>query len=158
MRNEGERMSENTKPLKWHKFLIYFSLWAGAVLLALGGVAFIAGTVYGKIGDRIYQVFPVMRFVDIVYGLVLIGVAGYMIYTRYQLAGFKQGASQKLLLLLVLSPVLKWGYAVIISAVTGIAITEIQAGGSFIGELVVTAISVWLNKIYYNKRADLFVN
>ncbi len=151
-------MTENTKPMKWHKFLIYFWLWAIAVLLVLGGISFIAGKVYGEIGDRIYQAFPVMRFVDIAYGLVLIAAAVYMIYTRFQLAGFRKGAPQKLLLLLALSPVLEWGYQLILSAVTGVPITVIHSAGSFIGELIGTAIAIWLHKIYYDKRAELFVN
>ncbi|MBQ6972984.1 MAG: hypothetical protein IJP86_11610 [Synergistaceae bacterium] len=151
-------MSDNTKPLRWHKFLVYFSLWAGAVMLVLSGAAFIAGTVYGEMGDRVYQAFPVMRSVDIVYGLVLIGVAVYVIYTRFQLAGFRQGAPQKLLVLLALSPVLEWGYQFVLSAITGVPITEIHSGGSFIGELIGTAIGIWLHKIYYGKRKELFVN
>lgn len=151
-------MTENTKPLKWHNFLIYFLLWAGAVMLVLGGATFIAGKVYGKIGDRIYQALPAMRFVDIAYGLVLVCVAVYMIYTRFQLAGFKQGAPNKLLILLALSPVLGWGYLLTVSAVTGVSITQLHSGGSFIGELIGTAIGIWLHKIYYDKRAELFVN
>ena len=154
----AELMTENIKPLRWHKFLIYFSLWIGAAGLLLGGIGFIAGTVYGEMGDRIYQAFPVIRFVDIAYGLVLIGVAVYIIYTRFQLAGFRQGAPQKLLILLALSPVLEWGYQLILSAVTGVPITEIHSGGSFIGELIGTAIGIWLHKVYYGKRKELFVN
>ena len=151
-------MTENTKPMKWHKFLIYFSLWAGAVLLVLGGISFIAGKVYGEMGARIYQAFPAMRFVDIAYGLALIGVAAYMIYTRFQLAGFREGAPQKLLILLALSPVLEWGYFLLVSAVTGVSITQIRSGGGFVGELIGAVIGIWLHKIYYGKRAELFVN
>lgn len=151
-------MSDNVKPLKWHKFLIYFWLWAGAILIVLGAVAYITGAVYGELKDKLYQVFPVIQGIDIVYGIVLIGIATYVTYIRFQLAGFKQGAPKKLLAMFVLSIVVKWVYTLIISAVMGIPFTQIQSGASLIGELIGTGVNIWLHKIYYDKRAELFVN
>ncbi len=72
---------ETTTPaygMKWHKFLVNFSLWAGAVLNLIMGFACLAE------GAPLY-------------GLVLIGAAAYAIYVRFQLAKFKKNAYMHLL-------------------------------------------------------------
>lgn len=64
--------------MKWHNFLIYFSLWAGAILNALiGVVCFTEGM-------------PL-------YGVVLIGAAVYTVFVRFQLANLKKNAYKHLL-------------------------------------------------------------
>ena len=64
--------------MKWHKFLVNFSLWAGAVLNLIMGFACLAE------GAPLY-------------GLALIGAAAYSIYVRFQLAKFKKNAYKHLL-------------------------------------------------------------
>ncbi len=73
--------TENTTAaygMKWHNFLVYFSLWAGAVLNFVMGAA------------CLFEGAPL-------YGLVLIGAAAYAIYSRFQLASFKKNAYKHLL-------------------------------------------------------------
>ena len=151
-------MNENTMPLKWHKFLIYFSLWVDAIQTLRYSVAFFTGAVYGEVGRRFYQVFPAMQLVDGTYGLVLVGVSAFQIYTRFQLAAFKRNAPQKLLILSALSPVIQWPYLIILSTVTGVALSNVHSLSRFISELAGAVIFVVLNKIYYDKRKELFVN
>lgn len=151
-------MNENTMPLKWHNFLIYFSLWVGAILTLGYSAAFFTGSVYGEVGRRFYLVFPVMQWVDIAYGLVLVGISAFQFYTRFQLAAFRRGAPQKLLILFALSPIIQWPYMIVLSIVTGVSLSHIQSLSRFISELAGAVLFVVLNKIYYDKRKDLFVN
>jgi len=64
--------------LKWHNFLVYFSLWAGAVLNFIMGIACMAEGAH-------------------LYGLALIVAAFYGVYTRFRLANFKKNAYKHLL-------------------------------------------------------------
>ena len=58
MDNFGQYNSPQNPPspdsfkLKWHKFLIYFALWAGALVNAGSAVQCISGTVYGSESAR----------------------------------------------------------------------------------------------------------
>ncbi len=64
--------------MKWHKFLVNFSLWLGAILNFVMGAA------------CMFEGAPL-------YGIVLICAAAYSIYVRFQLANFKKNAYKHLL-------------------------------------------------------------
>ena len=72
------RTDASSYGMKWHKFLVNFSLWLGAALNAALGVVFMADGV------------PF-------YGLVLLYAAVYTIFVRFQLANFKVNAYKHLL-------------------------------------------------------------
>lgn len=160
-------MSENTKPLRWHKFMIYFGLWAGALACIVEAVQFFSGSMYGAMRDNFYQAFPSLRWVDIAYGLSLIGLSTYGIYTRYQLAGFKKGAPKKLLSLYAAMAVAFLAY---ILCYAGIMTQQLISLGHtdaaeqiwyFVGksfwQLFPMLIVFLINKVYYGKRTELFV-
>ena len=55
-------------PMKWFKFLIYFSLFAGAALNLINGITTILGTQYGEHAELVYATFGSLRTFDIVCG------------------------------------------------------------------------------------------
>ena len=67
--------------MKWYKFLVYFLLWAGALLNGINGILTLTGRHYdiasGSSGtsDTIYTVFPTMQVFDIITGILVIGIA-----------------------------------------------------------------------------------
>lgn len=63
---------------KWHNFLIYFSLWIGAFLNALFGLACLLEG-------------------EFLFGILSVGIAAYTIFARFQLANFKVNAYNHLL-------------------------------------------------------------
>ena len=161
-------MMENTKPLKWHNFLIYFGLWAGSALSLLAAAGYFTGAVYGGAEEVIYQAFPVLKWLDIAYGLLIVGLSAYGIYTRYQLAGFKKGAPKKLLSLYAAMCAVFLAYTLcsagimthrLISLGQSDAAEKVWffAGKSF-WQLLPMLIMFIANKVYYGKRAELFVN
>lgn len=96
--------------MKWHKFLICFSLWAAAVLNVILGVAAIANGA-------------------LLYGIVLIGAAAYTIFTRYQLANLKANAYKHLLatqLIVSIANVILLGFdfSTVCSSITAICINH----------------------------------
>ena len=146
---------ENYK-LKWHKFLIYFALWLGA--LANAGTAFgcIAGTAYEGKSEQVYALYSQLRAVDLIWGIVLLALAANMIYVRFQLAGFRIGAPRKLSILYIANLVCSTGYLLAVSAVTHMSLSSIMSDVAV--NLFGSILMLFINQNYYNKRLELFIN
>lgn len=151
---------EPTFSMKWYKFLIYFLLFFAALLNLANGVNYITGRIYevqtnGEVNaDMVYLVYEALKPVDVVFGLAMIGVAAFAIYTRMKLAKFKADGPNCLYILYAAGAILTLIYNIVAFIVTGE--TQIITGemvGSFIGSGVVIA----LNYVYFNKRKALFV-
>ncbi len=150
------------RPLKWHKFLIYFSLWLSAVFVCLRGAGFIALGILGDESSSFFQI-PAVKTVNIVYGAIYIAIAVYHIYTRYQLARFRAGAPKHLLILYVIIPVTEFAYPPLTFIAAGLPVSFLfqdpaRLIGNIIGAVVGTWLVCYLNKIYYDKRKELFIN
>ena len=52
---------QNTLPMNWHKFLVYFGLWAGAVLNLINGFLLLTGSHYGDEKELVYYFFPKLK-------------------------------------------------------------------------------------------------
>ena len=158
----SEIMTENTKPMNWHKFLIYVGLWAGALNNLWGAGQFFSGSVYGEMQNSFYQTFPALQWLNIAWAVVMIALAAYQIYTRFQLAGFKAGAPGKLLSIYVMNGASDVLYVVLFAVITGISLTQPDNAETILarlaGRLIAVAIMFFINKVYYGKRAELFVN
>ena len=156
------QMKESSAPtpenyeLKWHKFLIYFALWASAVMNVVSSIAYFTGSIYGNSARQVYNHFGGMRTLDVIMGLLLLGIAGFSIYVRFQLAGFKTGAPKKLEYLYIANVAIPLLYLLAASSVTGLSFTDLASGtwGSLAGSVVM----IFVNRTYYGKREALFVN
>lgn len=140
------------KPMGWFKFLIYFSLWAGAILNIISGLStFISVVTYST-----YSLFPGQIAVDVIYGIVCILLGVYTIVTRFQLARFRKNAPMMLHSIYILSIAFSVIYLIATSAVTMIPLSQFlnaQMIGSFGGSIAMIVINV----IYFGKRSDMFV-
>lgn len=147
-------------PMKWHKFLIYFSLWAGAVLDLLNAVRLFTGMTYTQSGlslDYVYRAYPALKTVDVVFAIFFVGLAVFTIYTRFQLAGYKTGAPGKLISLYIVGFVVAIAYSMAIASVLKVSISDV-IGSDMLGSIIGSVVMVAANKVYYGKRAHLFVN
>lgn len=149
--------SPNDYQLKWHKFLIYFALWAGALLNAATGVRYITGNIYGANVSAVYNRFPGLKTVDVVMGLLCIALAAYMLVVRFQLAGYKTGAPNKLVSLYLINAGINLVYLFAASASTGLSLSDL-IDATFWTSVIGSAAYALINKNYYDKRAALFVN
>ena len=143
--------------LKWHKFLIYFALWAGAVLNVINGVRILTGSAYGNDTDAIYNAFASLQTIDILHGLLMVALGFYQIYVRFQLAGFRSGAPGKLSAMYLITLALNILYLLIVSGVTGIKLGEFM-NTNVICAFIESIVFLFINKAYYGKRSHLFVN
>ncbi len=162
-------MSENNYPsapspddysMKWHKFLIYFALWLSAVLNIVSAFGYFTGSAYNASGasaSRVYSTFPGLKGVDIFMGICLLAIGVMALVTRFALAGYKQNGPKMLLILYGINLVVPVLYLILASTTTGLSIAQLT-GTSTWTSLITSLVMIFANKVYYDKRAALFVN
>lgn len=149
---------EHYQPMKWYKFLIYFLLFASAVVNVLTAITLLTGSIYSSQGvsaSMIYDYYgETLKFVDIGYALALIALAVFAVHTRFQLAGFKKGSPTLLYVLYAATTGLTLLYELAVFVLFDIQIEM----ASMIGSVIGVVIHIWLNSIYFKKREWMFVN
>lgn len=146
--------------MNWYKFLIYFALFAGAVVNGINAIRFLTGLVNGSSSEAefLYSFFPSWKTVDIIVGLLLLVLVALSIYTRFRLSGYYKNGPTCLYLtygLAALSNIVYLlGVAVVISG-TGISVTDLKIAPT-VASIVVSVVMIVINVVYFNKRKQLF--
>lgn len=155
--------------MKWFKFLIYFSLFAGCVLNFITGFQALTGTQYSGYSADIYEAIPALQSADTFYGLALIVLAVYVLITRFVLAGYHRAGPAMYLFYLVACIMVVFIYSIMLSGIepttikisTGLwsyveytySFSWTQTGGSILANIILLI----CNAIYFNKRKELFI-
>ena len=147
----------------WFKFIIYFQLFATAIVSLYNAYAFITGEIYAVFGGSpkmVFSRFPSLKTVGIVCGLLYLVTAVGAIYTRFRLAGFKKNGPMMYFavigVIILATAIYMFG---VISAVSkvGIPASKVVNSNSY-GVLAGYIALIVVNIIYFNKRRKLFVN
>ena len=148
-------------PMKWYKFLIYFSLFAAAVINIISGLAAITGGQYGVDTELIYKNVPGLQTIDVLYGIALIGMGILALVTRSQLKNFRVNGPKLVSVLYGAGGAVSLIYVIAVST----AMQNSLLGSfynpdysSYIVNLITTVVVLICNIIYFNKRKHLFVN
>lgn len=144
-------------PMKWWKFLVYFLLFIVAVVQVIGGIRRMTGSDYGELAYAVYYAYDGLKMVDIIYGLYFFGVAAWAIFTRQNLYRFKKNGPKMLLILYVIIAMGTILYLILYSSITGFSIGELW-GLSDIAIVINAIVMISVNKVYFDKRASMFVN
>jgi len=152
--SQGSYTAQPAAPFSmgWHKFLIYFALWAGALMNVVNGLSSVGD-------DTLYSRIDGLESLNLIYCLVLIALAALCVVTRFQLAGFKRMGPRLLLGLYAANLAVSFLYMVM-------AYTLMQNSGVYISASALMSGANWAlpivmiiaNYVYYKKRAALFVN
>ena len=156
-------------PMAWYKFLIYFSLFAGAVLNAVSGIMSLTGANYHEDGsdysEVFYKFFPGLQTVDIIFGILCIALAAFGIYVRFRLSGYCANGPKMLSLLYTAVAAMNVVYLIALYIViSGSAIgdrvdfSEIVNVGAIVSNSAVSIAMIGINKKYFDNRKELFVN
>lgn len=149
--------ADMTYGMKWFKFLIYFALFAGAVLNVVQGVLFLTGANYEGAAELVYAVFSDLEIVDKGCGIALIVLAVLQIITRFRLAGFKRGAGGLVMLCYAAIAVIETAYiAGFAASVPEYVFESVDISGAA-GSIVISVVMLIVNATYFSKRKALFV-
>ncbi len=143
-------------PMKWFKFLIYVSLILTGVGNIYIGYATFNGSLYGDadVAAQVYALYSGLQVIDKIYGLALVVFGVCALYVRQQMARYRRQAPKRLLILYTISILLSVVYLVLVMFATGMNTFDLET----LGSLGVSALMVFVNKIYFDKRNHLFVN
>ncbi|MBR6704720.1 MAG: zinc ribbon domain-containing protein [Lachnospiraceae bacterium] len=140
-------------PMKWHKFLCYFSLWLSAVLNIVFGFLYLS-----EEASLVDAYVPELETPNGVYGIFAILIGILCAVTAILLLKFKKNGPRILHFTLLNSAVgnvviMVWVALILSGYGADATVLYVRAGITLVASLIVIA----LNKTYYNKRAHLFV-
>lgn len=154
--NPNQPIGTTALPMNWFKFLIYFALFAGAVLNFIAGINLLSG----NSNEMLYRFVPGLQTLDILYGLVVLVMAGLAVYTRFQLSAYRAKGPKLLTLLYVINLVSALVYTIgtymCVDSNPYIELNE-SALTSNAASMAVCVAMIFVNKTYFQKRASLFV-
>ena len=157
-RNADPKGWYNGHPMGWYKFLIYFLLFASAVLNVIMAIVYFSGGQYTyngyNISSAVYAYYPGLHVVDIIYGIAALGLAAFAIVTRNALAGLKVSGPKFVLYMYAASAAINFLYAVLALIIAG---SDALSWFSIIFSIIYSAVLIYLNKVYFDKRKELFV-
>ncbi len=166
-KTEDSPSAQPDMPMKWYKFLIYFSLFAGAVISFLTAMAYFTGAMYIAedgtiISDIVYMVFPSLKTVDVIFASYYLVMTVLMVFTRFQLSSFKRRGPRLVIFLYIAEAVSYVLYLVmVLFALEGNGLVDPSSivDGASMGSTIATSIVMAIiNHVYFKKRAHLFVN
>lgn len=160
------------KPMKWYKFVIYFQLFAVAVIEVFMAIACFSGSDvilaglfdYDETVPRIlYEIVNGLPIVLTCKGIISIFMAVLAIITRQKLACFDEQGPKLYVNLCLINAGITFLYIVIIIAMISQALGTTDGMATTIAEKVgenctVSIVLYVLNRIYFNKRKEYFVN
>ncbi len=149
-------------PMKWFKFLIYFTLFLGAFINFVYGFNYITGGIYfsqtnGQVtAEMVYGTYGVgLKVLDVIQGILMLAIAAFGVYTRFRLARYKTNGPMCVYILYGAGAGVTLLYNIALLAVTGLnQLTTVSS----ITSLVVSVGFIFLNYAYFTKRKALFIN
>ncbi len=152
-------MQAQALPMKWFKFLIYFALFASAALSLFQGIGYVTGEIYNWFdkgsSDLVYGILgDGLKTLDVIFGIILIGIAVLAIYTRFRLANFKKNGPFLVCLLYLVNAGVSLLYNIALAAtVDGLKLET----SSLITSVFVSFAMAYVNYSYFKKREAMFV-
>ena len=146
--------------MKWFKFQINFSLWVAAILNAANAISMLTGSMYGSDGEAelVYAVFEDLKMLDTGCGVLLLALAVFGIFTRFQLAGFKKKGPTLLTILYAGVCAFDLIYIIGCSSILPEYVLQYVDFTSFYSAIASSLVFMGVNISYFKKRAHLFVN
>jgi hypothetical protein len=143
----------------WFKFLIYFSLFAAAVLNVVNAIQLLTGSHYGNsdAAKLVYMVFPDMKGIDMITGFCMIAMAAVALIARFRLAGFHKNGPTLLYIVYAGNTIINLIYYFAAGSIVSFEVLT-KASSNVITNAVVSIVMIIINVTYFGKRKHLFVN
>ena len=129
-------------PMKWHKFLMFVMLL---------GPAF-------SIYNEITTLMNPADMLDIVFALLGIGAALFAFYVRNRLFNYRKDGPNLLTVLYAVTAVVNIAYALSLRTVAQGEEVDYIINTTVTGEIIGSLVMILVNRKYYGRRKELFVN
>ena len=145
-------------PMKWYKFVIYFQLFAAAVVHAYTAFQYATGLTYGdfQTANMVFSVYPSLRALDYAMVVICLGLGVWAIVLRQQLAHFKAQAFPALYVFYAGGIIGSLFYAIMVTLLTGLNIFDAATISSLVISGLSAGLMILLSMSYFKKRMDLF--
>ena len=145
-------------PMKWHKFLIYFALWAGAIVNGISGIQMLSNALNpNSLMWGLRGLSTGLRAFYIVSGVFSFGLGVFQICTRMSLARLSRRGPRMAVWNYALSFILNALLILFASVLFGMPINALMDWSVWL-ILIEGALMTWANQVYYRRRAKLFVH
>ncbi len=150
-----------SRGMKWFKFLIYFALWIGGIANIITGIIYFSGEsdlfegLYYVINE--YDMTSEFESLNTFYGLAMLLLGIFTIVTRFKLAHFKASAPKMLNTVYVASVLILLICYYLTCSWLELDFFELLQEAGVWPSIITSIVMVILNKIYFKKRADLFI-
>ena len=149
------------KPMKWYRFVVYFQLFASCTVNFLTALSVFTGSLYGLQKDMLLQACPTLTVINIVYGILLLGMCVLALVAREKLHGFYKVGPRLYMLHIFLQALLSLVYAILVTSAT-VQLEQVVAGlpdlFSAIAGFFGTCLLLVCNIQYFDRRKKLFTN
>ncbi len=139
--------------MKWYKFLIYFGLFASAVLNTFIAIMFFTGISFGKSTESIFKLRPDLRTIYILFGIAYCALTILALATRSALYRKKKAGPEMISTLLKCNAYGAIGFEVILLIGFRMPFSILS-----ITSFAVWSIMDYVNSKYFKKRKSLFIN
>ena len=155
-------------PMKWYKFIVYFTLVVGPIINAMNAFMYFTGqytvsvgfasggAVSYVMGYDLYKDIPALRITDLIYAVLTVGLVFYAFYVKGRLKEFRTDAPRHFIYYYIAGAVLTTLDNSLTSVLLGDTMTKVIIIVAL--TVVEVAVFIYLNVIYFRKRSYLFVN
>ena len=144
---------EKTYSMKYYNFLVKFSLFAGAILNTITALLYFTGALYDGYADEVYEALPELKTLDIVYGMLLVGMSIMGLVTRSALNWNKRKGPILLCACYILGATVSAVYTVLATVI----LEEMLFDAYVVLSLLSSVAMVFINHSYFKKRKELFI-
>lgn len=154
--------SPNIYPMNWYNFLVYFGLFVSAVMYVFNGLDFLTGSYLGEVGEALYETIPEFQSLDVVAGIFYIAMGVCAIVVRQKLVKYEKDAPKTYISYLIASAVGSaahfFFFWVLATTLDSRRIDMLLSGLSsmFIFVIALAVGEIMANRVYFEKRKDLF--
>lgn len=138
-------------PMKWYKFIIYFQLFASALMYLFSGISYLSELWNRTLESALWG--TKWKVLCVVMAVIAFVIMACMLYTRHCLTMYKKKAPRKYLCCLVLALLYAVVYMIGIFLITG----KNTFSAMDLLTLTETGILIVLNFVYFKKREHLFI-
>lgn len=149
----------NGQGMAWYKFIIYFQLIASGLSWLLSGIqSFMGGGINVSYGgnkadiEYLYEYFPNLRSMMIIFGVLYCALAVFAFYTHSQIASFKKNGPVTLMIFYISSFIILAAHYIGLAMMLNLTF-EATVYISFTSY----AVMITCTLIYMNKRKHLFI-